>query len=115
MDVVEYRAAAALAGPSLLRLRPRPYRVDQVLQSEQNAVYIVEDVSGTVLYVGSTVGRSAHGRLAEHLGDSIRTRRWHVAWVIPLRADTSPAEVRRIKGRVGRQLRPTQNGALPSV
>lgn len=115
MDIVDYRAAAALAGPSLLRLRPRSYPVDQVLQSEKNAVYIVEDVSGAVLYVGSTCGRSAHGRLAEHLGNSIRTRRWHEAWVIPLRAGTSLAEVRRIEGRVGRYLRPTQNGALPGA
>lgn len=115
MDRVRYRAAAALAGELLLRSRPRAHPVELVPGGERNAVYVVCDVSGAILYVGSTCGRPARHRLAEHLADRWRTRRWHEAWVIPLRAATPPMEVRHVEGRVGRYLRPTQNGSLPAA
>lgn len=113
MLVGRYAAATALAGGDLLRPRPRPERVDRVSGTERNAVYIVCDRTGRVRYVGSTVGRPARHRLAEHLTDDERTRDWHDAWVIPLRASTPPARVRYIEGRVGRYLRPVDTRRLP--
>jgi hypothetical protein len=109
----QYRAAAALAGTALLRPRARPLPVDRVTGNERNAVYIVCDRTGQVRYVGSTAGRPARARLAEHLGDTYRTREWHEAWVIPLRASTSIAVVRHIEGQVGRFLRPSDTRHLP--
>ena len=114
MDTVTYRAAAALAGAALLRERKQPQPVHSVTGAERNAIYIVCDITGKVLYVGSTVARAAHMRLAEHLGDKTRTRYWAWAWVVPLRADVTPFEVRYIEGRIGRYLRPSQNVVLPS-
>jgi hypothetical protein len=115
MDVLRYRAAAALAGPALLRARPSGWPIDAVPGAELAAVYIVCDITGTVLYVGSTCGRPARRRLAEHLADTIRTRRWHEAWIVPLRSTTPPPEVRRLEGVIGRYLRPTDNGSLPAA
>ncbi len=108
-----YRAAAALAGAALLRPRPRPQLVDQVTGAARNAVYIICDRTGAVRYVGSTVGRSARVRIAEHLDDLHRTREWHEAWIIPLRASTPEPVVRAIEGRVGRFLRPRDSRYLP--
>jgi hypothetical protein len=115
MDAVRYAAAAALAGSHLLRTRPRSQPVHAVTGAERNAVYIVCDITGRVVYVGSTIGRPARVRLSEHLADYHRTRCWAQVWVVPLRASVIPAEVRRIEGRIGRYLRPTHNGALPST
>jgi len=114
MDVVRYRAAAALAGEAVLRLRPRPYPVGAIPGGERNAVYIVCDVTGAVRYVGSTCGRPARHRLAEHLADRWRTRRWHEVWVIPISASASPEEVRRAEGRIGRYLHPPETRSLPA-
>jgi hypothetical protein len=108
-----YRAAAALAGPALLRLRPGPQPVEHVTGSERNAVYVVCDRTGRVRYVGSTIGRPARHRIAEHLADARRVRAWHEAWVVPLRATTPQATVRAIEGRVGRFLRPADTRCLP--
>jgi hypothetical protein len=108
-----YRAAAGLAGTALLRPRARPQPVDRVTGSERNAVYVICDRTGQVRYVGSTVGRPAKARLAEHLGDTHRTREWHEVWVIPLRASTPAAVVRHIEGQVGRFLRPSDSRYLP--
>ncbi len=113
MRTDRYRAAAALAGEALLRPRPVPQPVDAVTGTEGNAVYIVCDRTGRVRYVGSTIGRPARARLAEHIADGARTRAWHEVWVIPLRATTVPAVVRNIEGRVGRYLRPTDTRCLP--
>ncbi len=113
MGPERYRSAAALAGPHLLRARAVPQPVGAVLGAERNAVYVVCDRSGVVRYVGSTVGRAARARLAEHLADSYRTRLWHEVWVIPLRASTPAAAVRGTEGRVGRYLRPTDTRCLP--
>ena len=108
-----YTAATALAGAALLRVRPVPQLVHRVTGTERNAVYIVCDRTGRVRYVGSTIGRPARCRLAEHLVDNWRTRDWHEAWVIPLRSATTPARVRGVEGMVGRYLRPCDNGWLP--
>ena len=113
MQADRYRAAAALAATSLLRPRIQPQPVHRVTGSERNAVYVVCDRTGRVRYVGSTIGRPARARLAEHLGDVDRTREWHEAWVIPLRASTPEAVVRAIEGRVGRFLRPSDSQSLP--
>ncbi len=113
MRTDRYWAAAALAGTALLRPRARPQPVDRITGNERNAVYIVCDRSGQVRYVGSTVGRPARARLAEHLGDTHRTREWHEVWLIPLRASTSAAAVRYIEGQVGRFLRPRDSRHLP--
>lgn len=109
----QYRAAAALAEAALLRLRPRAQPIDNVKGSERNSVYVVCDRTGKVRYVGSTAGRPARARLTEHLGDVERTREWHEAWIIPLRAKTPETVVRLIEGRVGRFLRPSDNRCLP--
>ena len=109
----QYQAAAALAGAALLRSRPRPELVDRVTGRERNAVYVICDRTGTVRYVGSTAGRSAHARIAEHLNDAEKTREWHEAWVIPLRASTPKPMVRAVEGNVGRFLRPRDSCYLP--
>jgi len=114
MRIEVYQATTALAGAELLRLRSRPEPVDHVTGSERNAIYVVCDRTGKVRYVGSTTGRPARARLAEHLVDVDRTRDWHEAWVIPLRAATPVVTVRAIEGRVGRFLRPTDNRCLPA-
>jgi hypothetical protein len=113
MRTERYRAAAALAGAALLRSRPQPQLVGHVTGNEHNAVYIVCDRTGRVRYVGSTVGRPARKRLAEHLGDVDRTREWHEAWIIPLRESASEAAVRTLEGQVGRFLRPLDSRCLP--
>lgn len=113
MRADQYRAAAALAGAALLRLRARPQPVHRVTGNERNAVYMVCDRTGQVRYVGSTVGRPAKARLAEHLGDTYRTREWHEVWVIPLRAVTPAPVVRHVEGQVGRFLRPSDTRHLP--
>lgn len=113
MRLDQYKAAAALAGTALLRQRLRPQLVDHVTGSEHNAVYIICDRTGVVRYVGSTVGRSARERIAQHLADVDRTREWHEAWVIPLRGPTPKEIVRMIEGRVGRYLRPRDTHSLP--
>jgi hypothetical protein len=113
MRADQYRAAAALADAALLRPRARPQLADRVTGNERNAVYVVCDRTGKVRYVGSTVGRPARARLAEHLGDTHRTREWHEVWVIPLRASTPTAAVRHIEGQVGRFLRPSDSRHLP--
>lgn len=109
----QYRAAAALAGVALLRPRPQPRLVDHVTGSERNAVYIVCDRTGGVRYVGSTAGRPGWERIIEHLNDVGRTREWHEAWIIPLRASTPEGVVRTIEGKVGRFLRPSDTRHLP--
>lgn len=108
-----YRAAAALAGPALLRPRASPEPVNRLTGGERNAVYVICDRTGVVRYVGSTAGRPARARIAEHLGDMERTREWHEAWIIPLRASTPEKMVRAIEGRVGRFLRPRDSRCLP--
>ena len=113
MRAERYRAAAALAGPALLRSRLRAEPVQAMTGTELNAVYVVCDRTGRVRYVGSTTGRPARSRVAEHLGDVERTREWHEAWVIPLRRTTPEALVRTIEGRVGRFLRPSDTRSLP--
>src|SRR5258708_34416630 len=99
MRPVQYRAAAALAGAALLRPRARPQLIDRVTGSERNAVYVICDRTGAVRYVGSTAGRPARARIAEHLDDMDRTREGHEAWVIPLRACTNKGMVRAIEVR----------------
>jgi hypothetical protein len=76
-------------------------------------VYIICDRTGAIRYVGSTAGRPARARIIEHLNDVDRTREWHEAWVIPLRASTPEEMVRGIEGRVGRFLRPRDSHCLP--
>jgi hypothetical protein len=109
----QYRAAAALADATLLRLRTRPELIDRVTGGECNAVYVICDRTGAIRYVGSTAGRPARARIAEHLDDVDRTREWHEAWIIPLRASTPEEVVRAIEGRVGRFLRPRDSRCLP--
>src|SRR4051794_20337032 len=109
----QYRAAAALAGPALLRARPHPQLVHQLTGGERNAVYVACDRTGRVRYVGSTIGRPAWARVCEHLTDVHKTREWHEVWVIPLRSETPEQSVRSIEGRVGRYLRPTDTQCLP--
>jgi hypothetical protein len=109
----QYRAAAALAGTALLRPRVRPELVDRVTGGERNAVYVICDRTGAVRYVGSAAGRPAWARIAEHLDDVDRTREWHEAWIIPLRASTPEEMVRVIEGKVGRFLRPRDSRYLP--
>lgn len=113
MSPEQYRAAAALAGTALLRPRSRPQLVQAMTGTEAHAVYVACDRTGRVRYVGSTIGRPAKARVAEHLADPERTREWHQAWVIPLRASTPGPVVRSIEGRVGRFLRPSDTRCLP--
>ncbi len=113
MTPERYQAAATLAGLALLRFRARPEPIGQVTGNERNAVYMVCDRTGRVRYVGSTIGRPARHRISEHLSGDDRVRFWHEAWVVPLRATTTPPLVRAIEGRIGRFLRPADTRCLP--
>lgn len=118
MNAAVYRQVARYAGRHLSYVRPFPVpAVTPFPVRVANAVYVATDAAAHVVYVGS-VARAAGGvaaRVAEHLADACKRRTWRHVWVIPLRADTSIEEVRRIEGVVGAHLSPTGNRSLPRV
>jgi hypothetical protein len=78
-----------------------------------NAVYVVTDESGEVIYVGSVARRDpVKSRLLEHLRDGEKRSAWRNVWVVPLRAETQKERVRFLEGRIGRRL--GYRGRLPS-
>lgn len=92
--------------------------MSQIWDSYTSAVYIIADRHGRVCYVGSVARRSfgaLRARLREHLRTRPRASRWATVMVIPLRASTAVKGVRRVEGRVGKVLMPTETYRLPPV
>lgn len=118
MNETSYRSVCAYADLWLAEERPWAEPIGRAMQGcERNAVYIVCDWSGCVLYVGS-VSRgegAARQRMIEHLRDTDRTLRWSTVWTIPLRNEIPLSRLRRIEGLVGRHLCPTESKSLPSL
>jgi hypothetical protein len=84
--------------------------------ASRNAIYVICRRDGDVSYVGS-VSRAVRGaavcRVGDHLRSSSRVRTWASVWFVPLKPDTPMTEVRRIEGRIGRYLLPSDNRRLP--
>jgi hypothetical protein len=112
-----YLSACEFAGKWLSAAGPaaRPVRISQDMDAgPARAVYIVCDWGGRVLYVGSTMV-GVRNRLRQHCTDIQRTIEWAEVWIIRLRDETPPAEVRRAEGLIGLALRPLRSRALPHV
>lgn len=93
---------------------PVPLVGDAVLLPEVgNAVYIVTDESGEVVYVGSVARRgSVRSRMIEHLREEVKRKDWRDVWIVPLKVETQKERVRFLEGRIGRRL--GYRGRLPS-
>lgn len=116
-DVDRYREAAALVGPFLAGLYPRPFSpTSEEMPDAAHAVYVAADRHGQVVYVGSVCrgnGHALRARLSEHIRHRPEAAGWHVVWVMRLRDDVGVREVRWAEARVGRCLCPTGNCRLP--
>lgn len=118
---LNYGALAHYASSYLLESWPDPIHIGagEAIPDCDAAVYVAIDVQGNVAYVGSACrpdgGRAAAQRLAEHLRRHDRFQQWDYLYLFPLRGDTPLPMVRRIEGRIGRHLRPSENMSLPSV
>src|SRR4051794_3499187 len=115
-----YDVAAAIAGTARAGYLPHPRRVagpvPHTLPPQGKAVYIAVDGAGVIRYVGSVCRLRATGlseRATEHIRDWFKERHWVELYTVPLRPDTSPADVRSIEGRIGRRLKPVDNKRLP--
>ena len=115
-----YSAAASLAGESRAGYLPEPYRIAGAdalpLPPHSKAVYVAVDGTGVVRYVGSVCRPRATGlreRIAEHVRLWWKERHWTHVWVIPLRDQTAPEDVKFIEGRIGRRLQPADTRRLP--
>lgn len=116
MTSSHYETACLMADRDLEAMTPGaiPLVGDCVLLPEVgNAVYIVTDAGGDVVYVGSVARRgTVRSRLAEHLREDKKRSTWRDVWVVPLKAGTQKERVRFLEGRIGRRLH--YRGRLPS-
>jgi hypothetical protein len=115
-----YRSVCVHAGKHRGGYLPQPVSLEHGLDLPYSiAVYIACNYFEQVVYVGSvrrsSDPRGLERRIAAHLRDSDKSEAWRTLWVIPLRADASLHEVRRIEGLVGAHLRPPGNRRLPGA
>lgn len=118
MNVVDYRAVCRYPGVHLARAHPWPVAASLPFPLNPHAaIYMACDTAGRCRNVGSVArgpGSGLAARIAEHLADPKKRAVWDHIWVLPLRLDTTLAEVRRLEGVVGGHLGPTDNAWLPS-
>jgi len=82
--------------------------INDVPARDQQAVYIICDWPGRVLYVGSTT-IGVRNRVRQHLADAVKTREWSTVWTVPIKSEAPLAELRRIEALICTALRPLQN------
>ncbi|WP_338906612.1 hypothetical protein [Streptomyces nigra] len=106
-----YKALAELCGPYLVRQMPEPLppRAESMPDCSC-AVYIAEDVGGSVCYVGSVCRYDDSRGLASHIGEYLTdlpmTDKWARVYVLPLSGETPEPVVRRVGGDIAGWLLP---------
>ncbi|MER6556231.1 hypothetical protein ABT300_00445 [Streptomyces sp. NPDC001027] len=115
-----YMALADLCGTSLLKATPERHSVaPDFLPEVSCAVYVAEDPSGTVCYIGSVCrphdvdGLASHIR--EYLHDLPKAHKWDGLYVLPLRYSTPEPQVRRIAGDLTGWLLPYDRERWPTA
>lgn len=108
-----FREAVEYAGGWAEDVIVRAYHIEDLREVKTSyAIYLCEDVDGTLDYIGSAWRPSARsgGLRAEvrrHLSDCTRT--WRRVWVIPLNPAVSKKATWAIEGRLIARFRPPGN------
>ena len=107
MPMSDYSALALLAGEYLAGpvLGPYTIGIEALPTAPKKLVYIVENASREVRYVGSTT-QGLRQRMAQHLRDRGKVDTWDRVYAIPLKDSCDADMVKLVEGRVGRDTSP---------